>query len=144
MFLATLVPMVLVVLWTHRRRLDAWVAVIGGGLVGCAPLLLWNAKNAWPSLDTPADVEGTYFERLRTFAEDLIPRAFGLRKLDLEWQSNMVVGSILYLAVIVADRCRHGRARAATGAAQPDPAPSRARRASSRSWRSFENLIFAC
>ena len=81
MFLATLVPMVLVVLWTHRRRLDAWVAVVGGGLLGCAPLLLWNAKNAWPSLDTPAEVEGTYLERLRTFGEDLIPRAFGLRDL---------------------------------------------------------------
>ncbi len=102
MFLASLVPMVLVVLWTHRRRIDTWIAVIAGGLIGCAPLLLWNAVNSWPSLEAPTEVEGTYLERLRTFAEDLIPRAFGLRDFGLDWQPNAVIAAPLYLALIAA------------------------------------------
>ncbi len=84
MFLATLVPMVAFVLWTVRRRLDGWLCVIGGGILGCLPLLLWNAVNAWPSLETPVKVPGTYTERLRTFAVDLLPRGFGLRDAGLE------------------------------------------------------------
>jgi GT2 family glycosyltransferase len=101
MFLASLVPMVLVVLWTHRRRRDAWLAVVGGGIVGCAPLLAWNAVNSWPSLDAPVEVEGTYTDRLRTFAVDLVPRAFGLRDGSLDWQPNGFVGPILYLAILL-------------------------------------------
>ena len=57
------------------------------------PLLLWNAVNGWPSLDTPAEVEGTYFDRIRTFGEDLMPRRSGSGTLDLEWQSNAAVAS---------------------------------------------------
>jgi 4-amino-4-deoxy-L-arabinose transferase-like glycosyltransferase len=100
MFLASLVPMVGVVLWTHRRRVRACCAVVTGAIVGCGPLLAWNAINSWPSLDTPADAEGSYFDRLRTFAVNLIPRAFGLRDIQLEWQPNGVIAPALYGALV--------------------------------------------
>lgn len=100
MFLATLVPMVLTVLWMRRRQVATWLLVIGGGVLGCSPLLLWNVRNSWPSLDPPVEVEGTYLERLRTFGEDLLPRAFGLRDGALAWQPNAVVAPLLYVALI--------------------------------------------
>ncbi len=100
MLVASLLPMVAVVLWIHRRRIDMWVAVPVGGLIGCLPFLLWNATNAWPSLTAPAEVEGTYVERFRGFFVDLVPRAFGLRDIALDWQPNAIVGPILYVALL--------------------------------------------
>jgi GT2 family glycosyltransferase len=100
MFVASLLPMVLVVLWIHRRRVDMWVTIPIGGLLGCLPFLLWNAVNAWPSLTAPAEVEGTYGERFRGFFVDLMPRAFGLRDLALDWQPNAVIGPVLYVGLL--------------------------------------------
>jgi GT2 family glycosyltransferase len=99
MFLTVMVPMTLVVLWAVRRRIDAWISVIGGGIVGCLPLLLWNATNGWPSLESPIEVPGTYTERLRTFAVDLLPRAFGLRDVGLNWYHSFW-GPVLYVALL--------------------------------------------
>ncbi len=99
MFLTVMVPMGAVVLWTVRRRLDGWLSVIGGGILGCLPLLLWNAVNGWPSLETPVRVPGTYTERLRTFATDLLPRAFGLRNFSLDWYDEFW-GPVLYVALL--------------------------------------------
>lgn len=100
MFLTVMVPMTVVVLWAVRRRLDGWISVIGGGIVGCLPLLLWNATNGWPSLESPVEVPGTYTERLRTFAVDLLPRAFGLRDSGLNWYHSFW-GPVLYVALLV-------------------------------------------
>ena len=100
MFLATLVPMVVVVLVVNRRLIEAWWTVILGGIAGCSPLLLWNAINGWPSLETPAPVEGTYTERLSTFARDLFPRAFGLRDGALDWQPGNVLPPVIYVLLI--------------------------------------------
>ena len=100
MFTASLLPMVVVVLWFHRRRIDVWIAVTVGGLLGCSPFLAWNAANSWPSLTAPADVEGTYGERFRGFFVDLLPRAFGLRDLALDWQPDGVIGPLLYVALL--------------------------------------------
>ncbi len=99
MFLTVMIPMVAFVLWTVRRRLDGWLSVIAGGILGCLPLLAWNAVNGWPSLETPVKVPGTYTERLRTFAVDLLPRAFGLRDSGLNWHYD-VLGPIVYVALI--------------------------------------------
>ena len=99
MFLTTVVPMALVVLWAVRRRFPAVLAAIGGGIVGCLPLLAWNATNGWPSLDPPVEVPGTYGERLRTFAVDLLPRAFGLRDRSLEWYGSPW-SPLLYLVLL--------------------------------------------
>jgi GT2 family glycosyltransferase len=99
MFLTVMLPMTVVVLWTIRRRVDGWVSVIGGGIVGCLPLLLWNAVNGWPSLESPVEVPGTYTDRLRTFAVDLLPRAFGLRDSGLNWYHSFW-GPVLYLALL--------------------------------------------
>ncbi len=100
MFLTVMVPMTAVVLWTIRRRVDGWISVIGGGMVGCLPLLLWNAANGWPSLESPVQVPGTYTDRLRTFAVDLLPRAFGLRDSGLTWYHSFW-GPVLYVALLV-------------------------------------------
>ena len=99
MFLATLLPMVAMVLWA-RRRPAAWAWFVAGGIVGCGPLLLWNVLNGFPTLEPPVDLEGTYADRLRTFAFDLLPRAFGLRDADLRWELNAVVGPVLYLGLL--------------------------------------------
>jgi hypothetical protein len=99
MFLTVMVPMAAVVLWTVRRRVDGWLSVIGGGILGCLPLLLWNAVNGWPSLETPVRVPGTYTERLRTFAVDLLPRAFGLRDSGLNWYDDLW-GPVLYALLL--------------------------------------------
>jgi GT2 family glycosyltransferase len=100
MFLTVMVPMGAVVLWSVRRRIDGWLSVIGGSILGCLPLLLWNAVNGWPSLETPVRVPGTYTDRLRTFAVDLLPRAFGLRNFDLNWYDTFW-GPVLYAALLV-------------------------------------------
>jgi 4-amino-4-deoxy-L-arabinose transferase-like glycosyltransferase len=98
MFLTVMVPIGALVLWSVRRRIDAVLSAIGGGILGCLPLLLWNAVNGWPSLETPVQVPGTYTERLRTFAVDLLPRAFGLRDFDLNWYHEFW-GPTLYVAL---------------------------------------------
>lgn len=99
MFLTVMVPMTVVVLWTVRRRVDGWISVVGGGIVGCLPLLLWNAVNGWPSLESPVEVPGSYTDRLRTFAVDLLPRAFGLRDFGLNWYSSFW-GPVLYVGLL--------------------------------------------
>lgn len=100
MFLSTLVPMLLVVVVRHRTNLTVWVRVAVGGVLGCGPLLLWNAVNAWPSLTSPTDVPGTYGDRFTTFLRDLVPRAFGLRDGGLDWMLGPVVGGALYVVLI--------------------------------------------
>jgi hypothetical protein len=87
------------VLWHVRRRIDGWVTVIGGGVLGCLPLLLWNAVNGWPSLETPVRVPGTYLDRLRSFSLDLLPRAFGLRNFGLNWY-HPFWGPVLYVVLL--------------------------------------------
>jgi hypothetical protein len=99
MFVSSLLPLVAFVLWTLRRRLDAWISVVGGGILGCLPFLVWNALNGWPSLETPVRVPGTYADRMRTFATDLMPRALGLKDATLEWHHG-VMGPLLYAAAI--------------------------------------------
>src|SRR4029077_16730828 len=100
MFLASLIPLVLLGLVVHRRRIDAWVRVVGGGILGCSPLLLWNAVNGFPSLDTPVDTPGSYWDRIRTFGVDLVPRAFGLRNANLDWIMPSAIALVLYAALI--------------------------------------------
>ena len=99
MFFTVMVPMGALVLWTVRRRLDGLLSAIGGAILGCLPLLLWNVVNGWPSLETPVKLPGTYTDRLRTFAEDLLPRAFGLRSFGLEWYDTFW-GPVLYVVLL--------------------------------------------
>lgn len=99
MFFTVMVPMGVVVLWAVRRRIDAWLSVIGGSILGCLPLLLWNITNGWPSLETPVTTPGTYTDRLHSFAVDLLPRAFGLRGFALNWYHTFW-GPVLYTALL--------------------------------------------
>ena len=102
MYLTTLVPMLSVVLWVHRRRLVVWTGIVVGGVVGCAPFLLWNARNGWPSLDDRPEAAGSYADRLRTFVTDLLPRSLGLRDSQLEWMLGPALGITLYGLFLVA------------------------------------------
>ena len=104
MYLTTLVPMLVVVLWIHRRRLVVWTGIVVGGVLGCAPFLLWNARNGWPSLDDRPEAAGSYADRLRTFVSDLLPRSLGLRDSRLDWMLSPALGVTLYglfLAAVV-------------------------------------------
>ena len=96
MYLTTLVPMLAVVLWIHRRRLVVWTGIVVGGVVGCAPFLLWNASNGWPSLHERPEAAGSYTDRVRTFVTDLLPRALGLRDSRLDWMLAPALGVTLY------------------------------------------------
>jgi hypothetical protein len=101
MFVAVMVPMIVVVFVTHRRRItDVWLPAIGGAVVGCAPLILWNAVNGWPSLTEQPDTPGTYIERFETIVVDLFPRAFGLKDAQLDWRFGAAIGLVLYLAIV--------------------------------------------
>ena len=102
MYLTTLVPMLSVVLWVHRRRLVVWTGIVVGGVVGCAPFLLWNARNGWPSLDDRPEAAGSYTDRLRTFVTDLLPRSLGLRDSQLEWMLGPALGITLYCLFLAA------------------------------------------
>ena len=88
----------------------------------------WNAVNAWPSLSAPAEVEGTYTERFRGFFVDLLPRAFGLRDLALDWQPDDVIGPLLYVALIALVIFGRRRTGAPARPPQPRAAPRRPRR----------------
>ena len=101
MFVAVIAPLVVVVFVIHRRRItDVWLPAIGGAVVGCGPLILWNAVNGWPSLTDQPDTPGTYTERFRAIVSDLFPRAFGLKDAQLDWRFGTAIGLVLYVAVI--------------------------------------------
>jgi hypothetical protein len=101
MFVAVIAPLVVVVFVTHRRRItDVWLPAIGGAIVGCGPLILWNAVNGWPSLTDQPDTPGTYTDRFRAIVGDLFPRAFGLKDAQLDWRFGTAIGLVQYAALI--------------------------------------------
>jgi 4-amino-4-deoxy-L-arabinose transferase-like glycosyltransferase len=101
MFVAVSAPLVVAVFAIHRRRItDVWLPAIVGAVVGCGPLILWNAVNGWPSLTDQPDTPGTYTERFRAIVTDLFPRAFGLKDAQLDWRFGVAIGLVLYAAVI--------------------------------------------
>jgi hypothetical protein len=101
MFVAVTAPLVVVVFVIHRHRIkDVWLPAVGGAVVGCGPLILWNAVNGWPSLTDQPDTPGTYTERFRAIVVDLFPRAFGLKDAQLDWRFGTAIGIVLYIAVI--------------------------------------------
>ena len=109
MFVAAIAPLVVIVFVIHRRRIvDVWLPAIGGAVVGCGPLILWNAVNGWPSLTDQPETPGTYTERFRAIVTDLFPRAFGLKDAQLDWRFGTAIGLVLYVAIIAAHRGRRG------------------------------------
>lgn len=61
-----------------------WLPLVGGGVLGVSPWLLYMAKNGWPK-SAAAVVVSTYPERLTRFVTGLLPRAFGLRTPGGDW-----------------------------------------------------------
>jgi 4-amino-4-deoxy-L-arabinose transferase-like glycosyltransferase len=101
MFVAVIAPLVVAVFVIHRRRItDVWLPAIVGAVVGCGPLIVWNAVNGWPSLTDQPDTPGTYTDRFRAIVGDLFPRAFGLKDAQLDWRFGAAIGLVLYAAVI--------------------------------------------
>jgi hypothetical protein len=101
MYLALVVPALVVTTWRHRRQLARWLpATVVGGIVGAAPLLIYNMANGWPSLDPP-DLPGPavgYPGMWKRFVLDLWPRTFGFRTVNGEWLSPLHLS--LYLVVL--------------------------------------------
>ena len=102
MFLAVIVPLVVPVAWVHRRRLRTfWVPAVVAGIVACSPFLLWNVVNGFPSLESQNSLPGTYTDRLRTFASELVPRGYGLRTASFDWILSRGIGLAVYVVLIV-------------------------------------------
>jgi hypothetical protein len=102
MFIAALVPLLLVPCWVFRRQLRSWwVPMIAAGLVVNGPFLMWNAKNGWPSLAQPAASTEGPAPRLVRFFTGLIPRAYGLRSPNGAWMFGQA-GSIVLLLLLLA------------------------------------------
>jgi len=103
MFAAVVVPLVAVPCWVHRRRLrEWWLPAVGGAVLVNLPLLAWNARNGWPSLDEPSPAQDTYIERLGRFFSGLLPRAFGTMNADGEWTWGAVSVALYAVLMIVA------------------------------------------
>lgn len=102
MFLATLVPAHLFVALHKRRELWSWIpANAAGALVGLGPLLIWNVRNDWASLDIYSQPPSTYTSRLLGFLGNVVPRLLGLRAGPGTWTGG-VVGQVLFGALVVA------------------------------------------
>lgn len=103
MYLAVLVPLVAPTVWVHRADLRRfWFPFVGAGVAVNLPFLAWNAVNGWPSLTTQNALPGTYLERLRVFAVELVPRGYGLRSIGFEWVHGRTIGLLVYAVLIVA------------------------------------------
>jgi len=136
LFLAALVPGLLMAAFSHRRDLLRWAPAVGFGIVlGMSPFLVYNLLHSWPSLaEPPTPVSWTYSYRLTNIIFTGLPRVLGLRLghptfLELEapwvggiWGRGLAVAAGLLVAgaFVVAVR-RPGAARliGVTGLASP-------------------------
>ncbi len=102
MFLAVLVPVLLVVavVLVRRRHVGHLLVIVAGGLVGCSPFLVWNARSGWPSLDDAPAASESYLDRVWIMVSDLVPRAIGLRASTMEWVHGRALGATFLLAVV--------------------------------------------
>jgi hypothetical protein len=101
MFVAVTAPLVVFVFVIHRRRIaGVWLPAVAGAVAGCAPLIVWNAVNGWPSLTDQPETPGTYTERFRAIVTELFPRALGLKDAQLDWRFGTAIGLVLYVAVV--------------------------------------------
>ncbi|MGI9644470.1 MAG: hypothetical protein ACR2O6_04090, partial [Ilumatobacteraceae bacterium] len=78
MYLAVLLPLVVVPSWQYRTRMRSWwLPSVGAAVVVNGPFLFWNAKNGWPSLSQPAIATDTPVERFLRYGTGLVPCAYG-------------------------------------------------------------------
>lgn len=97
------------------RVLKVAPVALAGALVAAGPWLVHNARNAWVGLDAPdPGIPGnTYFDHLRVFFTEALPRALGLRLPD-GWLppggAHVAYALLLALFVYAAVRLR-GNAR---------------------------------
>jgi hypothetical protein len=80
-FLAPLVPGLLMAAASHRRELLRWAWPVGCGiLIGISPFLGYNILHSWPSLtEPPTPASWTYTYRLANIIGTGLPRVLGLR-----------------------------------------------------------------
>jgi hypothetical protein len=104
MFAATTLPALAVTTWFHWRRWrDWWLVTAAGGIVGLAPLLVYNVHHAFPSLALPDfGTPSSYRERLQIYAMQTLPRLLGFRSHEGVWLLGGAVGKLLYATVLVA------------------------------------------
>lgn len=80
-FLAPLVPGLLLAAASHRRELLRWASAVGCGIaIGISPFLVYNLVHSWPSLtEPPTPASWTYTYRLANIICTGLPRVLGLR-----------------------------------------------------------------
>lgn len=107
LFLAPLVPGILVAAAAHRRELLRWGGAVGLGiLLGMSPFLYYNIVHSWPSFaEPPTPSSWSYAFRLGNIVSTGFPRVLGLRLGDstfrigeAEWVGG-AWGSALALAI---------------------------------------------
>jgi hypothetical protein len=81
LFLAALVPGLLMATAFHRRYLLHWAPAVGCGiLIGMSPFLVYNLLHSWPSLmEPPTPSSWTYLYRLENLVGTGLPRVLGLQ-----------------------------------------------------------------
>ncbi len=101
MYLAVLVPMLLVPGWRFRTRVREWWApAVIAAVLANGPFLFWNAKNGWPSLEQPAEAVDGPVDRLLRFGHTLVPRAYGLRSVDGGWLFGYPLTMLLLVGLV--------------------------------------------
>lgn len=100
MFLAVLLPLMVVPCWHYRRRLrEWWLPMAGAALLANAPFLAWNARNDWPSLSQPAAATDRPVDRLTRFGTGLVERAYGVMTQDGSFVFGKPLSIVLLLAL---------------------------------------------
>ena len=98
MYLAVVAPILVLPSIKHRRDTRRWwLPMIASLVLANVPLIVWNVRNGWSTLDQPSSESSTYFGRLGSLLSDVTPRVFGLRDLDGLW----TLGAPTALVVLV-------------------------------------------
>lgn len=113
MYLAAIVPILLLPSITHRLNVRRWwVPLASSIVVANIPLIVWNVRNGWSTLDQPEAASSTYLGRLGSLFSDVAPRVFGMRDLDGGWTIGeptalivlVVIGGLVVRGIVVLAR----------------------------------------
>ena len=100
MYLAVIAPILVMPSIVHRRCVRRfWLPLIASVMTANAPLIVWNIRNDWSTLDQPSTTPSSYFGRLGSLLTEVVPRVFGLRDFDGGWTLGRPL-AVLILVVV--------------------------------------------